>query len=220
MPVFHPRHRAVNGAAWLNSDCYPPSPRPDRPSAPAQTYIKVEGVHSLLVIWLTLASTILRSTGASVLNLPPLRVSLLIPSIYPIHATATTSSYSTMASAESTDDRQGGGKPMLARQRAKEEGDNQQPRSAYFPLGYKEGFSQWWAGLTPAQTEHRVLSFVPHLQKPPTHTQTGSAPVSANTSMMNVDQSEENRARPVRTNSITDPYGPRQWHSKLVQLAG
>lgn len=109
---------------------------------------------------------------------------------------------------------------MLARQRAKEDGDNQQPRSGYFPLGYKEGFSQWWAGLTPAQTEHRVLSFVPFLQKPPTHTQTGSAPASANVSMMSVDQSEENRAAPVRTNSITDPYGPRQWHSKLVQLAG
>lgn len=37
---------------------------------------------------------------------------------------------------------------------------------------------------------------------------------------MSVDQSEQNRATPVRTNSITDPYGPRQWHSMLVQLAG
>ena len=108
---------------------------------------------------------------------------------------------------------------MLARQRAKEEGD-QQPKSGYFPLGYKEGFSQWWAGLSPAQTEHRVLSFVPYLQKPPTHTQTGSAPVSAQNSSMSVDQSSEKAARPVRTNSITDQYGPRQWHSKLVQLPG
>ena len=132
-----------------------------------------------------------------------------------------------MASAESADEANrvregGGGKPMLARQRAKEEADSQTPqqRSGYFPLGYKDGFSQWWAGLSPAQTEHRVLSFVPYLQKPPTHTQTGSAPPSANTSSMNVDQSASKEAQPVRTNSITDAYGPRQWHSTLVQLAG
>ena len=133
-----------------------------------------------------------------------------------------------MASAESTEDvsahrEGGGGKPMLARHRAKEEAEasGQQPsRSGWFPLGYKDGFSQWWAGLTPAQTEHRVLSFVPYLQKPPTHTQTGSAPPSANTSTMSVDRSSRKEAEPVRTNSITDPYGPRQWHSNLVQLPG
>ena len=132
-----------------------------------------------------------------------------------------------MASAESADEagrlrEGGGGKPMLARQRAKEEADSQatQQRSGYFPLGYKDGFSQWWAGLSPAQTEHQVLSFVPYLQKPPTHTQTGSAPPSAATSSMSVDQSSSKKARPVRTNSITDAHGPRQWHSTLVQLAG
>lgn len=37
---------------------------------------------------------------------------------------------------------------------------------------------------------------------------------------MSVDKSSQKEALPVRTNSITDPYGPRQWHSKLVQLAG
>ena len=133
-----------------------------------------------------------------------------------------------MASAESTDDLSrhregGGGKPMLARQRAKEEGEaqgRQQSRGGYFPLGYKDGFSQWWAGRSPAQTEHHVLSFVPNLQKPPTHTQTGSAPPSTNVSTMTVDRSSEKEATPVRTNSITDPDGPRQWHSKLVQLGG
>lgn len=117
----------------------------------------------------------------------------------------------------------GGGKPMLARHRAQEAPEaqaSQQGRPQYFPLGYKEGFSQWWAGLAPAQTEHRVLSYVPYLQKPPTHTQTGSAPPSTNTSTMSVDKSSDKAATPVRTNSITDPYGPRQWHSKLVQLAG
>ena len=113
---------------------------------------------------------------------------------------------------------------MLARHRSKEDPEiqnrQQQPKSGYFPLGYKDGFSQWWAGLSPAQTEHRVLSFVPYLQKPPTHTQTGSAPPSTNNSTMSVDRSADTEAEPVQTNSITDPYGPRKWHSKLVQLGG
>lgn len=68
--------------------------------------------------------------------------------------------------------------------------------------------------------EHNVLSFIPYLQKPPTHTQTGSAPVSAHqsTSSINIDPARE--TTPVRTNSITDPYGPRSWHSNLVKLSG
>lgn len=37
---------------------------------------------------------------------------------------------------------------------------------------------------------------------------------------MDVDDGADKEATPVRTNSINDPYGPRQWHSKLVQLAG
>lgn len=112
---------------------------------------------------------------------------------------------------------------MLARQRAEAE-DNANPetppRMGYFPLGYKEGFSQWWAGLAPAVTEHKVLSFVPHLRSPPTHTQTGSAPPSANNSVMEVHKTGDREAEPVRTSSLTDPHGPRQWHSKLVQLTG
>ncbi|KAK5175725.1 uncharacterized protein LTR77_000864 [Saxophila tyrrhenica] len=130
-----------------------------------------------------------------------------------------------MASTESGPEQReggGGGKPMLARHRAREDPEvsTQPPKSSYFPLGYKDGWNQWWSGLSPAQTEHRVLSFIPYLQKPPTHTQTGSAPASTNNSTMSVDQSELKQAEPVRTNSISDPYGPRQWRSKLVQLAG
>ena len=93
----------------------------------------------------------------------------------------------------------------------------QPPRGAYFPLGYKEGFSQWWAGLSPAVTEHKVLTFVPYLRQPPTHTQTGSAPAST-TNLSEDAEGEE--ARPVTSNSITDPYGPRQWRSTLVKLSG
>lgn len=77
-----------------------------------------------------------------------------------------------------------------------------------------------WAGLSPASTEHRVLSFIPHLQKPPTHTQTGSAPVSTSPSTADVTKSADRDAEPVRTTSLTDPYGPRKWHSNLIQLQG
>ena len=112
---------------------------------------------------------------------------------------------------------------MLARDRANQEAATQgraPARGKYMPLGYRDGFSQWWAGLTPAVTEHKVMSFIPYLQKPPTHTQTGSEPPSATTSSMSVDRSASKEAAPVRTNSITDPYGPRQWQSKMVSLAG
>lgn len=65
-----------------------------------------------------------------------------------------------------------------------------------------------------------MLSFIPHLQKPPTHTQTGSAPVSVNPSTMNLSTDDEDKARPVTTNPITDPYGPRRWVSQMVELSG
>ncbi|SMR62768.1 unnamed protein product [Zymoseptoria tritici ST99CH_3D1] len=113
-----------------------------------------------------------------------------------------------------------GGKPMLARQRAKEEAEangRQAPKGGWFPLGYKDGFSQWWASLTPAVTEHRVMSFIPYLQQPPTHMQTGSTPTSPSASMVQVDKSQE---AVQRTSSVNDPYGPRQWKSQMVQLAG
>lgn len=77
-----------------------------------------------------------------------------------------------------------------------------------------------WAGLSPAMTEHRVLSFIPYLQAPPTHTQTGSAPQSTAASTTDVVKTAEKEATPVTTNSITDPYGPRKWQSDLVQLQG
>lgn len=179
--------------------------------------------------------------GASLLALPAtLRSTFLLAALFPLKGSATglnaqvsasghsqqlVTAYSTMASSESTDDvrREGGQKPMLARHRSKQEADAQgqpQSKSGYFPLTYREGLSQWWAGLAPATTEHKVLSFIPYLQKPPTHTQTGSAPPSTNGSTMSVDKASSKEADPVRTNSLTDPYGPRQWHSKLVQLAG
>lgn len=109
---------------------------------------------------------------------------------------------------------------MLARQRAKEEAEangRQAPKGGWFPLGYKDGFSQWWASLTPATTEHKVMTFIPYLQQPPTHMQTGSTPTSPSASMTQVDKSQE----PIqRTSSVNDPHGPRQWSSQMVQLKG
>lgn len=93
-------------------------------------------------------------------------------------------------------------------------------KAAYFPLGYKEAVGQWWTAVSPAMAEHNVLSFIPYLQKPPTHTQTGSAPGSASQSSTAIDSDPAREAAPVRTNSITDPYGPRSWHSNLVKLSG
>jgi cardiolipin-specific phospholipase len=119
---------------------------------------------------------------------------------------------STMA-AQDGNEENGGQKPMLASQRAKEQGQEQGRIAKWFPLSASEGFSQWWAGQSAMATEHRVLSFIPHLQKPPTHTETGAA--------------NEDPAAPPKTNEATtttnsenDPYGPRRWNSQMVELSG
>jgi cardiolipin-specific phospholipase len=55
-------------------------------------------------------------------------------------------------------------------------------------------------------TEHRVLSFIPHLQSPPTHGET----------------TEEHTPSPEQatTTTATDPHGPRRWNSQMVELSG
>ena len=108
--------------------------------------------------------------------------------------------------------------PVLASQRV--QAGEIPAKPAYFPLGYKAAVGQWWTSVSPAIAEHNVLSFVPYLQKPPTHTQTGSAPVSAHQSSTSINSDPAREAAPVRTTSITDPYGPRAWHSRLVNLSG
>lgn len=125
-----------------------------------------------------------------------------------------------MASESSPDLHASGQKPMLARLREDDAAAiaQKQSKQGYFPLGYKDGFSQWWTSLAPAVTEHKVLSHMPYLQRPPTHTQTGSAPPSVKGMRIDDDQSTSNDM--VQTTSISDPYGPRQWNSELVQLAG
>ncbi len=109
----------------------------------------------------------------------------------------------------------------LASQRAKEEKQNSRKSrfEGMFPLSYKQGFSQWWTALPAAQAEHRVLSHVPYLQQPPTHTKTGSEPPTRSNSTVEVNQNAPSE-QIATTNSFTDPYGPRTWHSRLVPLSG
>lgn len=69
-------------------------------------------------------------------------------------------------------------------------------------------------------TEHRVLSFIPHLQKPPTQTQSGSAPASAMPSTADLTLPPRTSSAQETTSSLTDPYGPRRWNSEMVALSG
>lgn len=84
-----------------------------------------------------------------------------------------------------------------------------------FPLGYKEGFTQWWASIPAAQAEHKVLSYVPYLQQPPTQMVTNSAPPSVSPSAVSVDQPDDPDQAPhvTKMSSVDDPHGPRRWSS-------
>ncbi|RJE22117.1 Alpha beta hydrolase [Aspergillus sclerotialis] len=91
----------------------------------------------------------------------------------------------------------------------------------WFPMGYREGFSQWWSSLPAAAAEHKVLSYLPYLQHhAPTHRQTGSTvdlPDGVPTSLQTTDKSQQGE---VATSSLGDPYGPRRWRSSMVELSG
>ncbi|KAI1980441.1 hypothetical protein LOZ53_000596 [Ophidiomyces ophidiicola] len=94
------------------------------------------------------------------------------------------------------------------------------PLSRLFPLGYKEGFSQWWASIPAAAAEHKVLSFIPYLQKPPTHTQTGKRPATPNEQPDPLASADHTEPGLVSENSTNDPFGPRRWQSSMVELSG
>ncbi|KAJ5246073.1 cardiolipin-specific deacylase [Penicillium chermesinum] len=94
--------------------------------------------------------------------------------------------------------------------------------NSFFPLGYREGFSQWWASLPAAAAEHKVLSYLPYLHhEPPTHLQTGNTagfPDGATPhSLQSADHSQDST---ISANSENDPYGPRRWSSRMVELSG
>ncbi|EFR00083.1 abhydrolase domain-containing protein 4 [Nannizzia gypsea CBS 118893] len=92
--------------------------------------------------------------------------------------------------------------------------------SSFFPLGYKEGFSQWWTCMPAATAEHSVLSFIPYLQQPPTHKQTGNEPAVPDGQADSLTTADTSQAAQVSANSVDDPYGPRRWRSSMVQLSG
>ncbi|MCJ1413947.1 hypothetical protein MMC32_000272 [Xylographa parallela] len=92
--------------------------------------------------------------------------------------------------------------------------------AGYFPLGYKEGFNQWWANVPAAVAEHNVLSYVPYLRKPPTHTQTGTSTKISDSSTVTVSDHDLKRTASATSQSENDPHGNRQWNSTMVQLSG
>ncbi|EEP81676.1 conserved hypothetical protein [Uncinocarpus reesii 1704] len=94
------------------------------------------------------------------------------------------------------------------------------PLSRLFPLGYKEGFSQWWASIPAAAAEHKVLSFIPYLQRPPTHTQTGKEPATPTEQPDPLTAADHSQPGQVSENSVNDPHGPRKWRSTMVELSG
>ncbi|KAJ5861008.1 uncharacterized protein N7529_008318 [Penicillium soppii] len=93
---------------------------------------------------------------------------------------------------------------------------------AFFPLGYREGFNQWWARLPAAAAEHKVLSYLPYLHhQPPTHLQTGNtAELPNGATPSSLETADHNQLREVTTSSLDDPYGPRRWTSSMVELSG
>ena len=64
------------------------------------------------------------------------------------------------------------------------------------------------------------MSFIPYLQRPPTHTQTGADVPSDDAPTMTVDEDTTHKAAPITTASNTDPHGPRRWYSTMVRLSG
>ncbi|KAJ6119420.1 cardiolipin-specific deacylase [Penicillium sp. IBT 18751x] len=94
--------------------------------------------------------------------------------------------------------------------------------SSFFPLGYREGFSQWWARLPAAAAEHKVLTYLPYLHhQPPTHLQTGNTADFPNGSTpSSLKSADHNQEGAISTNSLNDPYGPRRWSSSMVELSG
>ncbi|CAG7923688.1 unnamed protein product [Penicillium olsonii] len=93
---------------------------------------------------------------------------------------------------------------------------------AMFPLGYREGFSQWWARMPAAAAEHKVLSYLPYLHHhAPTHLQTGNTTDFPNgTTPSSLEAADHNQRGEVALSSQDDPYGPRRWTSSMVELNG
>lgn len=64
------------------------------------------------------------------------------------------------------------------------------------------------------------MSYIPYLKQPPTHTQTGNTLPSETHAVASFSDKTSDKAPAVKTHSNSDPFGPRQWHSNLVELSG
>lgn len=102
------------------------------------------------------------------------------------------------------------------------EGKKNSRLSGVLPLGYKDGFSQWWASIPAAKAEHKVLSFIPYLRSPPTQTESISAPPSVTPSEADLakQSTKDLPDSPVTTSQSRDPHGPRRWQSRMITLSG
>lgn len=128
--------------------------------------------------------------------------------------------YTTMATVAPPSASAGGEQAAMMSAPRQGDGEGVKPvNPAWFPLSYKASVRQWWTNVTPKAAEYHVMSFIPYLRKPPQHLDTTSAPGTTRNSLSN-DTGEAPGSETVRTDSITDPYGPRAWHSSMVQLSG
>ena len=75
--------------------------------------------------------------------------------------------------------------------------------------------------MSPADAEHKVLSFIPFLLKAaPSQHQTGLiAPTEESQDTSAADDLTRSTSKSAETSS-GDPYGPRRWYSSLVKLSG
>ena len=62
------------------------------------------------------------------------------------------------------------------------------------------------------------MSYIPFLRQPPTQPGTILPPNRQSSTTSSDDLSPT--TAPVKTNSNSDPFGPRQWSSSLVKLSG
>ncbi|OKL59281.1 hypothetical protein UA08_05411 [Talaromyces atroroseus] len=94
--------------------------------------------------------------------------------------------------------------------------------NSWFPMGMREGWSQWWRKAPAAAAEHKVLSCIPYLREAPTQRQTGNAASAPNspTATDSLQTADPTQSGDEAINSNDDPYGPRRWRSRMVELSG
>lgn len=74
-----------------------------------------------------------------------------------------------------------------------------------------------------AAAEHKVLSYIPYLQEAPTQRQTGntaSLPDDTTGAVDSLQAPDISQQGDEAINSTNDPYGPRRWRSRMVELSG